>query len=125
MAPTGPVNGAKPPKGIANRSVRQTPQNTGRSDRASSQSRTATTASSLATHQKVLKSARVEAHAVDQRVIMELRQAIAEGRFEVDPHALAESILGDVAGFDGLSGSDSPAGESGSAGGEDYEGKGS
>ena len=127
MAPTGPVNGPKP-NGIGSRSVRQTPKDTGRSARATSSEatrRTATQASSHATHQKVLASAREEAHRVDERMIMDLRQAIAEGSFKVDPHALAESILGDVAGYDELSESNSPADDYGSPGGEDYEGKGS
>ena len=127
MAPTGPVNGPKP-KGVGNRSVRQTPKETGRADRTMSSeapSPTATQASSLAAHQKVLASAREEAQRVDERMIMELRQAIADGSFKVDPYALAESILGDVAGYDVLSESDSPADDIGSPGGDDYEGKGS
>lgn len=128
MAPTGPINGSKPPKGLDNRTVSQTPSESGRSDRTSSSegnSRKATLSSSLATHQKVLKSARDSARAVDQSVIMDLRQAIADGRFEVDPHALAASILGDVVGYDGFSESYSPAGDPGSPGEEDYEAKGS
>ena len=129
MAPTGPVNGPKPGnKGIGNRAVRQTPKETGRTDRATNNEaagRTATQASSLAAHQKVLGSAREEARQVDERMIMELRQAIADGSFKVDPYALAESILGDVAGYDELSKSDSSADDIGSADGDDYEGKGS
>ena len=127
MAPTGPVNGPKP-KGVGNRAVRQTPKETGRTDRTTSSeapSQTATQASSLAAHQKVLGSAREEAQRVDERMIMELRQAIADGSFKVDPYALAESILGDVAGIDELSKSDSQADDIGSPGGDDYEGKGS
>ena len=110
MAPTGPVDGAKPAKGVASKNVRQeaakTASRTGRMAAPEAQAQSATVASSLAENRRVLKNAREEARRIDDRMIEDLRKAIEEGRFEVDPHALANRIVNDATGADDLAPSD-------------------
>lgn len=108
MAPTGPINGAKPNKGVAsNKDVRQeaaktaTSQTT-RAAQPEAQSQSATVASTLSENRKVLENAREQASQIDDRMIEDLRKAIAEGRFSVDPHALADRIIDDATGADDL-----------------------
>ena len=107
MAPTGPINGAKPNKGVASNNVRQeaaktaTSQTT-RAAQPEAQSQSATVASTLSENRKVLENAREQARQIDDRMIEDLCKAISEGRFSVDPHALAERIANDAAGADDL-----------------------
>ena len=122
MAPTGPVNGPKPVKGVASNNV---PNAQVKSESAQqqaskpeSQARSATVASSLAESRALLENARDKARKVDERLIEELRKAITEGRFTVDPHALAERMINDAAGSIDPSHSNFPVGESSDSDGE-------
>ena len=122
MAPTGPVNGPKPAKGVASNNVpnaqvkSQSAQQ--QASRPESQARSATVASSLAESRAILESARDKARKVDERLIEELRKAITEGHFTVDPHALAERMINDAAGSVDPSHLEFPVGESSDSDGE-------
>jgi flagellar biosynthesis anti-sigma factor FlgM len=122
MAPTGPINGPKPAKGVGSNNVpnaqvkSQSAQQ--HASKPESQARSATVATSLAESRAMLESARDTARKVDERLIEELRQAITEGQFTVDPHALAERMINDAAGSIDPSHLGFPVGESSDSDGE-------
>jgi negative regulator of flagellin synthesis FlgM len=98
---TKPLDGTPPRKDVARAAVRKPAAEPaeGREAQAPAQNgEPASVADSVTNARHVLGTAGAEVARVDARTIAELREAIRNGTFRVDPEALADRMLDDALG---------------------------
>jgi flagellar biosynthesis anti-sigma factor FlgM len=99
---TRPISGGREPlKEVGSKRVQQSttanPGNVARSSEAKEAGPTAV-ADSVATTRRLIEVAEEEFNRADTKTIEELRMAIKEGRFKVDPERLASRLIADALG---------------------------
>ena len=103
MSTTRPIPGSEPIKEVGSKRVQQVKvDHASKADRSStSESRevgSATVAESVQSTRRLMEVAQEEFSSADEKMIEELKTAIKEGRFKVDPDRLAARMVADALG---------------------------
>jgi flagellar biosynthesis anti-sigma factor FlgM len=102
MSTTRPIGGSEPIKEVGNKRVQQTTKSDSSApvERAADakEAGSATVAESVQTTRRLMEVAQEEFNRSDKDLIEELKAAIKEGRFKVDPDRLAARLISDALG---------------------------
>ncbi|MGM0578349.1 MAG: flagellar biosynthesis anti-sigma factor FlgM [Myxococcota bacterium] len=96
--PTRPIDNAVPPQETGARVQRTSRVADVTSAQARDQSSPTNVADSVEHARRLMEVALGEIQRADRQQVAELRAAVTEGRFEVDPQALADRLVGDALG---------------------------
>ena len=102
MSTTRPIGGGEPIKEVGGKRVQQAKKASGSSsvERAAEakEAGPATVAESVQTTRRLMEVAQEEFNRSDKALIDELKAAIKEGRFKIDPDRLAARLIADALG---------------------------